>query len=260
MPPEQALPEPAIGVSQAAAAGAAAGAVGAAGITAAGVSTAAGPGVPLLALGLKTIDELLDAVRVFFRSWRAWQERWVAGEARRRRLPERELFDAVAEENARQAEFERRMLERVRRDLGPVLDPARGLGEAERRAAVGRVVARERVYARQRAEAMAARTLASLDRAVLRRESPSGAFWVYVRDARTTPDCLAMGGRFWPWEALAVLRPPTHPGCRCRLVGYREAVEAGLMAPGVVSDVAVAVRRAHAARALLHEEEVSLCS
>lgn len=177
----------------------------------------------------------------------------------RGRLPQQDILDVIAEETARGAEFRRRVLDRVRRDAARALH----LPDGKREKAIEGLLNREKVYARQRSEAMAVRAFSAVDRQVLRGlPAPpggyAGAFWkLDPTVSQHTPDCVAMGGRFWPWEALAVLCPPTHPGCRCSLKSWDEAVSAGWLSPGrhrwlPITDM---VRKAHAALALLHEGE-----
>lgn len=249
VPPEQALPVPEIGASQAIGAGAAGVAVGTGAGAAAGVKATA-PAVAVLKGGQESVEAVLEALRAFFVLNRARQERWIAGEARAR-LPQQDLLDLIADENAREAEFERKVRDRVR--VGATKALALDT-EAERRTALAKVLAREKLYARQRSEAMAVRALSTLDRVVLQAESPEGAFWEFVEDDRTTPDCRMMGGKFWPWRVLLVFHPPTHGGCRCKLHAKAVAVRRGWMHPTRdVQDLDVALRRAAAARAMLHE-------
>lgn len=149
---------------------------------------------------------------------------------------------ALAEEASRGARFRQLAQARLSRDL-PV---ALAIPDPERRAqAVRGVMAREALYSRQRAEAMAARAIASVDRMVLRRESPQGALWKLDPTViEHTAGCLVMGGRFWPWEVLDRVHPPRHPACPCRLIGYGAAVRQGLLSAGAVMNVADAVKAA----------------
>jgi hypothetical protein len=251
VPPERALPQPEVGASAVAGGAAAAGSIGAAAGAAAGVAATA-PVVPLLKLGQETLEKLLEALTRFFLVSRARQESWLLGKARGR-LPQQDILDLIAEENARQAAFERKARARVKADGARALQ----LPPEEREAALRGLMRRERTYARYRSEAMAVRALSALDRAVLRRESPQGAFWKLNPDLKShTADCLAMAGKFWPWEVLTDFHPPTHSGCGCSLHSYREAVGRRWLRPGAVMDLRTAIARADAAKALLHEREL----
>jgi hypothetical protein len=206
------------------------------------------PAVPLVAAQAALAKAMWEYLQLLRFRMDDWVRRKVTGV-----LPQQAALDLIAEEAERQTEFERRVMERVARDEVRIA----ALPEEERKAAIGKAVQRERVFARYRAEAMAVRAIAAIDRMVLQTESPTGAFWKLDPEVfRHTPDCVAMGGSFWPWEVLADFHPPTHSGCRCGLFGYRTAIQRGWMRPGDVQDLASARRRAAAARALLHEEEL----
>lgn len=249
VPPAQALPEPQIGAAQALGAGAAAGTLTALAGTAAGVAATA-PAAPLLKLHQESVEKIIEALRTFFVVARARQQRWLLDRFRAR-LPQDDILTLVAEETARQAEFERRVIARVRRDS----TVAFRLPEKERRKKLDGLIRREQVYARQRSEAMAVRSLAALDRAVLRRESPGGAYWRLDPNLRNhTPDCVAMAGKAWPWVVLDDFHPPTHSGCGCALHAVKVARSQGWLR-GNVLPLDVARRRASAARALLHESD-----
>lgn len=117
--------------------------------------------------------------------------------------------------------------------------------EAKRRAALNGALARERQYALQRSEAMAARAFAAVGRAALHSDSPQGAFWKLnptVKDH--TAGCLVMGEKFWPWVILDRVHPPRHAGCPCRLLSYSEARAAGHMHGVEIPNVADAIRMA----------------
>lgn len=252
------MPEPQIGAAQAIGSGAAAGAIGAAAGTAAGIAATA-PGVPLLKGGQESIEAILEALGRFFVLSRAREDAWIL-RTMKGRAPQQDILEVVADEAARAAEFQRKVAERVRRDSARALQ----LPAEKRRVAIEALLRREKFYARQRSEAMAVRSLAAVDRVVLRKlPAPpggyAGAFWKLDPNVKQhTPDCIAMGGKFWPWEALAVLFPPTHPGCRCSLRSWEEAVRERWIVAGRHRwmTIADAVRKANAAKALLHEGEV----
>lgn len=152
-----------------------------------------------------------------------------------------EMERLVALEVAREDEFVRRSAQRV----AAVAQRAAGLPVAEREAAMRDALVREERYASLRAEAVAARAFAAVERVQLRLGSPSGAFWrLDPTVVEHTKGCLLMGGRFWPWEVLNRVHPPRHAGCPCRLLGYQAAVAEGLMRPEDVVDVRTAVRSA----------------
>lgn len=227
---------------------AAASGVGAASGLATGLVVAGVPALPLLATQaaiVKALEEYLKALRW---SNEDWVRRTVTP-----RLAQQDVFEVVADENARQLEFERKSRIRLARDLPRVYAIA---DPVERRRALEKVLERERVFARFRAESMAVRAIAAVDRVVIREESPQGAFWRLGHAVQHTADCIAMAGKFWPWVVLDDFHPPTHPGCRCSLHSFAVAVEHGWMQPGDVQPLDVAMRRAAAAKALLHEDEL----
>lgn len=212
VPPEQALPAPEIGASAAIGAGLAVGALATLAGTAAGVA-AVSPVLPILKVGQETVEKLVEALRQFFVLSRARQERYLVTRFRGR-LPQQDILDVIAEESGREAEFERRVLARVRRDGTKALY----LPEEKRAERMKALVRRERRYARQRSEAMAVRALAALDRAALRIESPAGAEWHLDPNVKAhTPGCVIMAGHVLPWEIIDTYYPPLHAGCACSL-------------------------------------------
>jgi hypothetical protein len=212
---------------------------------------AAVPALSLAGVSALTTAGVLKLIDGFLERLRFVDARWVRQQATSRGATQEDVLKVIADETDRQAEFERKVRQRVTRDVGRILG---GPGtEKEQRAQLVKVLSRERRYARQRSVAQAVRAFAALDRTVLKRESPSGAFW-WLGVAKThTPDCVAMAGKFWPWAALDVFHPPTHAGCRCSLHSYGEAVAAGWMRPGDVQDERAAMAAMRAARALLEE-------
>jgi hypothetical protein len=272
VPPEQALPEPQLGASQAIGVAALTGTVGAAGGTAA-LAAGTAPAVPALLAAGETLEAVLSGLLRFRVTAAGREDAWLIRRLRTvEGLSQQDVLDVIADERARRGEFDRRQEARIRAQVGQVFavpipeipdggDPqlrsaarqARLLALRQRRDQLRAILHRERVYAEQRGEAIRSRTESLIDRTVLRRESPAGAYWVFRDDERTTPDCRAMGGRFWPWEALAVLHPQTHYGCRCALESLAWVRENRI--PVRFMDVDEAVRAAHAARALLHENE-----
>lgn len=98
-----------------------------------------------------------------------------------------------------------------------------------RTASVQAAILREQQFARQRADAQASRIFAAVERELLQRTSPIGAYWELGPAAVHTPDCLAMSGRVWPWSVLRKVHPPLHGGCPCRLRSFGEAIQRGLI-------------------------------
>jgi 2'-5' RNA ligase len=152
-------------------------------------------------------------------------------------VPPDDIAAALAEEQQREKEFQRRATARVRAGLRLALaatDPS------ARAAGIEAVLRREQQYARQRAQASADRVYAATERESLRAVSPSGAYWQLGHATQHTPDCLAMAGRFWPWSVLNKVHPLLHPGCQCRLRSFGDAIAEGLMLPGDVPSEAEA--------------------
>lgn len=162
--------------------------------------------------------------------------------ARRDAAKPGDIEAVIVEERGRAVEFARNVEIRMREQLPLAL----AIPDTEQReAAVRGLMSREAVIQRQRSEAMAARAIAAVDRAVLREESPQGAFWQLDPTVQEhTAGCLIMGGRFWPWTVLDRVHPPRHAGCPCRLRSYGAAISEGLMRAGEVMDVADALRAA----------------
>lgn len=209
--------------------------------------------MPPIKAGQESVEKILEALAVWFVLARARMDAWIVEQGKRQALPQQDILDLIATETAYGAEFERKVRERVSRDAAKALN----LPAPERGAAVEKMLRRERTYARQRSEAMAVRALSAIDRVALRRESPDGAYWKLDPDVKQhTPDCVAMGGRLWPWPVLDGFHPPTHHGCRCSLHAVSYAKAKGWVGKTArVLDLETARRKAAAARALLHPEE-----
>lgn len=164
-----------------------------------------------------------------------------------------ELRELARREARYEQEFQRKAIERLRRDLPRALAVADPEG---RRAAVEAVLAREKRYVQQREEAMITRSLAAADLRYLRQLSPEGAYWrLSPFVVEHTLDCLAMGEKFWPWSVLDKTHPPMHHGCPCSLTGLGEAVGLGLMTPDQVPDPKDAELRA---RILLDQAKAAM--
>ena len=142
---------------------------------------------------------------------------------------EQDIAAVVREEMDRETVFQRRALARTERDLNlanAITD------ERLRRQKIEAIMRRERRYVEQHQKAMADRVIAAHERRLLRLTSPRGAYWKmspWVKEH--TLDCLAMGGKFWPWAVLDIIHPPLHPGCPCMLYGEDEAKREGWLTP-----------------------------
>lgn len=143
--------------------------------------------------------------------------------------------DAIAEALRRETEFEaifqRRSTERMKTAMQLALQAP---DASARSAAIQAATRREQTFARQRALASGARVFSSIERTALEGQSPTGAYWKLGVAAEHTPDCEAMAGKFWPWEILRVIHPLLHPGCKCKLLSYGEALAAGLLTPSAI--------------------------
>lgn len=184
---------------------------------------------------------------------------WLAQQLRRRTSNANDVQRAIAQERALAAVFAQRQQDRVRADMRAALRIA---DPKQRDAVIRAILAREERHALQHAEAMAVRAFAAITRYELKRTSPQGALWLLGPADEHTPDCVAMAGmagRFWPWAVLDHYHPPLHTGCACRLRGYRDAVQAGLMKPSDVPDVRAALGLAAKALAEVDEETAAEC-
>jgi hypothetical protein len=152
-----------------------------------------------------------------------------------------EIARLVQREMKFEREFLARQRDRLRRDIAKAM-----LGETteERRAAVERVLERERRYEKMREEAALERAAAMAEMLDVRDQSPLGAFWILGEAREHTLDCIAMAGHFWPWEVLDKIHPQLHHGCQCRLLTFEQAVRDGYMREDQVPSTADAVRRA----------------
>lgn len=189
------------------------------------------------------VDEVLDALREHSRGRLGRQ----ADELRstlESAFPERtadELDPLVLHELKRERAFQRKMEQRIRRDLPAALqedDPDK------RRERVQKLMLREQRYVGMRVQAMHDRALARGEHLAVKEASPAGAYWWLNPDVRHhTPGCLMLGHKFWPWPLLEEMSPPVHAGCRCELLTLGEAVDRGYMHESQVPDEDEAVRR-----------------
>lgn len=167
--------------------------------------------------------------------------------ARQRQALQKEGYEpdridaALALERKLEREFQRRSAERVRAGLTVA---AQAPDASARAAGAESTIRREQNYSRQRAIASGQRVFASIAQQSLEEQSPLGAFWKLGIAAEHTPDCVAMAGKFWPWEVLRRIHPLLHVGCKCRLYSYGEAIAAGWMTPADVMDLEAAQKLA----------------
>ena len=233
---------------------------GTAAVPAAGAAGAAVVAVPAAELVAAAVATTIGG----FLSWALVRQDkdtgWLS-ETLREKYPDRprgEIEQAARQEVAFEKEFQRRMRERLERDL-PVAfaepDPEK------RRERVQAILERESRYIRLREEAKLNRAVNTVERSILREYSPDGAYWWLSPDVKQhTPDCLAFGERFWPWEVLNKIHPPVHHGCACRLFGKDEAMGAGWITDGDIPETPDAVVSANEIMAqydLLEEANVS---
>jgi hypothetical protein len=169
-----------------------------------------------------------------------------------------EIERAAQDELKYEQEFQRRMQERLKRDLPVALSATDATKRAE---LVQKLLDREARYLQMREEAKLNRAVNAIERSILKESSPSGAYWWLSPDVKKhTPDCLAFGGKFWPWEVINKVHPPVHHGCACRLYGAEEALSAGWIEPGDLPEAGDAIIRANAIikrYSLLKEAEVN---
>lgn len=166
---------------------------------------------------------------------RAWLVKNLAG-----RGPEDEVQAAIAQEMTFESAFAQASAERLARAMPAALsivDPA------ERAAKVKALLDAEKRYTDQRAQAMAERVILAMQRARVRATSPAGAYWKLGVAKNHTAGCLKMGGKPWPWEVLARVHPPRHPGCVSTLHTIDEAIARGWMTAGDMPSRREALRR-----------------
>jgi hypothetical protein len=202
----------------------------AAGTAAAGTATAgtAAPAPVTAGVGAVGIAQTTAAVLAALRAFWGGEDDFIwLYQSLLRRHPELqpdELKKLADRESAYGQEFRRRMAQRMERDV------PRALATAEPKRALRKVLEREKRYTRQRQQAMLARSISTIERDSIKRISPLGAYWrlsPFVKEH--TIDCIAMGGKFWPWEVLDVIHPPRHAGCPCELYGLEEAIQRGFL-------------------------------
>lgn len=186
------------------------------------------------------VGTAVDALRRFWTQVRLQNEAWLLKTMKD--APQDEVHRAAQDENAREYAFQQKAQVRFKASM------ARALTETDpktRNDKVKKAIDAERRYAVQRQREVGRRSVAAVDRAALRKASPQGAFWRIDPTLKThTPECVALSGKFWPWEALDAhaFWPPLGGGCGCSLYGYKHAVAQGWMKAGKVPDVDDAIR------------------
>lgn len=219
---------------------------------------AAPPAVAAAALAVtakSTLQNAVEALGVFFQSARIRNNEWLR--ATMKAAAPADVAQAIAEETVRQQAYEEKAKIRFR---AAMIDALGKGAAAERAAGVRKATAAERRYATMRQEMVAARSVAAVDRVGLRQLSPQGAFWKLGQRATHTPDCVALSGKVWPWEALDRFRmwPPLHGNCGCTLHSYMFAVAQGWLRPGATMDVETAIRRLVVIQQMREGEETLL--
>ncbi len=127
----------------------------------------------------------------------------------------------------REREFLRKARARMDADLPIAL---RIVDPVAREDAVTRLLDREERFVAQRDQAVAERAAGHAEYWLTRQESPAGAYWLLSDEViEHDAECLAMGGKVWPWGVLDAFHPPVHTGCQCMLVPIDAARQAGLI-------------------------------
>jgi hypothetical protein len=181
------------------------------------------PGVPGIA-GVAVTLAVLDS---FNRRVAQDNAGWVRAFGRAR-LPQQQALDLQADEAMREVAFAKASRDRVTERMSKA---AHIEDAAKRMEAVRAILSLERHYAALRSQAVAVRANALENFTTVRAESPEGALWMLNPLVKNhTADCLALQGRFLPWSVLddPKVRPPRHFGCRCYLLGARDAQVRGL--------------------------------
>jgi hypothetical protein len=226
------------------------------------------PTAPSKAAVRAATKTLLDGVDALFRARRHGFATYITTTAQHQMpgIGADRVSMLAAEEMRNEAEFQRKQRQRLAEELPQALliaDPAK------RAEAVANILEREKRYIGQREQAAAQRLVAALEDDLLKAASPLGAYWKLSPLVREhCLRCLAMAGKFWPWEVLEAHRMPVHPNCQCSKLSLDEAVNQGLMTqdqiPAKGDAIALATRLMSEAgrleEALTHEEQHELVS
>jgi hypothetical protein len=229
-------------------AGLAVGGVGAgagvgAGYVAGAVTAAAGA-----AAIAKATKAILAALVRFFRRKNADDLVWLVGALRQARAAEGVTDDelrAIARDEIKlEQQFQKKAMARWAAALPRLLAIA---DPQERNSAIAKFQALERHYLNLRQQAMVTRADSRIEQRLLKELSPRGAYWKLSPFVmKSTPDCIALAGKVWPWSVIdAVGPPPRHFGCACTLYGVDEAKAAGWITDAQVpTDEHAALRQA----------------
>jgi hypothetical protein len=212
---------------------------------AAAVAPAAAGAVSAVAITAAT-EKILASLFGFFSGRRKDDSIWL-----RRTLQqdypqrtEQQIETLVSDEMQRQIEFERKMKDRLERDLPKAL----GVTDPEKRQqAVGKILDREKRYLAARQQAMAERASARAEHMDVKAASPDGAFWALDPTVKQhTFLCLLYGNKAWPWEVLDQVHPVLHAGCQCHLLPLADAKQRGMLPAEHEIDKVDAVKTARA--------------
>jgi hypothetical protein len=194
------------------------------------------PTPPPIALVRAAVATLVDAMNQVFLERRSTFLQYITTTAQRQMpaVAHDRVALLAAEEMRNEAEFQRKSRLRLERDLPEALRIA---DPGERAKAVAKLLEREKRFLVQREQAAAQRLVASLEAELLKQASPQGAYWQLSPLIRNhCLRCLAMAGKFWPWEVLEANRLPMHPHCGCSLLSLNEAIARKLMTANDVPD------------------------
>lgn len=151
---------------------------------------------------------ILKRLDVFHKKRRKADATWLRTRIARE-YPQRttaEIDEIVRLENSFQLTFERRMRDRLQRDLPKALALA---DPQARQQAVDKILARERRYVEMRQKAMAARSMAAAELFDVKAASPDGAYWKLDPTAKVhTIDCVVGSALLGGPEALGAARRP----------------------------------------------------
>lgn len=146
----------------------------------------------------------------------------------------------------RERTFQAKARVRLERDMPAALaieDPE------QRRIAVRKILVREQRYAELREDAIAARIGGQVEfdrlRAVLEPQGVTGMFWRLNPRLEHCARCLALAGKILPWALLALLHPPMHLNCGCRLWSPENAFRFGWATAASVLSVDEALSLLH---------------
>lgn len=155
-------------------------------------------------------------------------------------IPKNELQEVLDREYQYEAEYLRKLDERLRRDLPNILALKE---DGQRQDELEKLIKREERIALLREAAMLDRVYGHATAKLLEHQSPEGAMWMLGPAKEHTLECVALAGKWFPWEFLNEHTPPIHYGCKCFLVPLEEAKAEGLITPELIPDPKVALER-----------------